>query len=324
MLFKKSEIKKILVVSLSNPGDVILTFPVVDILLENFPDAPLSVVAGEKAKEFFTGNPFIQNVYVFNKKSSSWDKLSWVLHLRRERFDLIVDLRNTAIPFFAGGQYRTSYRMSKKPLMHMKEKHLNRLRTVLDFSHESRTRRAIYITAQDKKFVDDVFKSGIGEGETFVVVSPGAANHIKRWREEGFARVCESLAARHKAKIVFVGDQNDRALARSIAAQMKHPVVDLTAQTTLLQLAEVIHRAKLVIANDSAVMHLASYLNVPTLAIFGPTDEHKYGPWSDRSWVVRKNLFCSPCEKSGCAYHHECMEEIRSEEVLSVLEKNFL
>ena len=319
----KSRIKKILVVSLSNLGDVILTFPVIDILLQDFPGVPLSVVVGPKGKELFQSNPLIERVYVFEKKSSALEKMRWVNNLKKERFDLVVDLRNTAIPLFVNAKFRTTYRDGVDKNLHKLQKHLKRLRSVWHFIEERRNRRAIYITGRDKSCVDALLKEGRLLNRPFVMVAPGAANHIKRWREEGFAAIADELITRH-VNVVFVGDRNDKPVVLSIINRMRNPAFDATGKTTMLQLAELIHRSLLVIANDSAVMHLASYLDKPTIAIFGPTDESKYGPWSSRSRVVRKKLFCTPCEKSGCAYHHECMNELAVADVWEAIRSGFL
>ena len=74
-------------------------------------------------------------------------------------------------------------------------------------------------------------------------------------------------------------------------------------------------RAALVITNDSASLHLASALYIPTVAIFGPTDADKYGPTATQSRTIRRHLFCSPCEQALCRFSHECMRFISAEEV---------
>lgn len=90
---------KILFITLSNIGDVILTFPVFDALHERFPDARISVVLGPKAKALFEGNPFVDQLVVFDKRSTLKEKWRWLRELRRERFDLVVDLRNSMMPY---------------------------------------------------------------------------------------------------------------------------------------------------------------------------------------------------------------------------------
>ncbi|MCX7661790.1 MAG: hypothetical protein N2Z79_03800, partial [Candidatus Omnitrophica bacterium] len=73
----------------------------------------------------------------------------------------------------------------------------------------------------------------------------------------------------------------------------------------------------LLVSNDRAVLHLGSYLNVPIVAIFGPTDDIRYGPWSEKSFVVKKEIFCRPCKKAHCRFGTvECMRLIKPEDVL--------
>ncbi len=319
MPFNKSEIKNILVISLSNLGDVILTFPVIDVLRRDFPHTHLSVVVGPKAEALFQGNPYIDRAFIFDKHSTIREKILWVLNLRRMRFDLVIDLRNTAIPFLISAKYRTSARMSSPTKVHMKIKHLDRLKSVCDFAEEPNKRYAFHISAEDMRTVDQLVKTKIGEKRRFLIVGPGAANHIKRWTEEGFVRLCDEFMANHQVQIVLVGDKTDIPVANAIASKMRLQPLNLCGQTTMPQLGELLRRSSLAIVNDSAIMHLASYLDVPVVAFFGPTDAGKYGPWSKKSLVIRKELFCAPCEKSGCAYHHECMEYIKPEEVFRAI-----
>ncbi len=321
MQLDKSKVHNILLVTLSNLGDIVLTFPVLDALLEQFPQARLSVVVGEKGNELLAGNPLVARVFVYRKRTSLGEKFSWFRELASERFDLIVDLRNTALPFFLFPQWRTSFSEQKIVGEHRREKHWRRLTQVLGDVPTVTHRRALYVTAEDKQAVAQKLKPLILSGEIYAVVAPGAANEFKRWWPEGFAEVIQYLMLEKKMPVVLVGDHNDREVVQRVLG--KYPsdrLLNLAGQTNLRQLAEVLHRSRLLVANDSGIMHLASYLDVPVLALFGPTDEKKYGPWSARSIVVRKQIFCAPCEKSGCAFHHECMMQISASEVIAKLE----
>lgn len=317
----KSEIHNILVITLSNLGDVILTFPVIDILKRDFPEARLSIVAGPKAETLFKENPYIYRTYIFDKAKSGLQKFSWLMELRGQKFDLVVDLRNTAIPFLIQAKYSTPLQIFKPKTMHMKTKHLNRLKSVFNFETESQIRYALFRNEKDIQYIDRVVRNKIGVGKKIFVAAPGAANHIKRWTPEGFGRVCDQLAEFSNTKIVFVGDANDKGIVDDISLLMHSDFLNLCGETTITQLAELLRRSTLALTNDSAVMHLASYLDIPVVAIFGPTDPRKYGPWSSASTAVRKDIFCSPCEKPGCAYQHECMKHLQPEEVFSAVQR---
>ncbi len=318
----KEQIHKILVISLSNIGDIILTFPVVDILKEEFPQARLSIVIGPKGKTLFNQNPNIDKVYIYVKRQRVKTTIAWLIELRKEHFDLVIDLRNTAIPFLIGAHYRTPPFAPKANTMHMKVKHLNRLKTVIDFPSGSFKRYALYIPEEDKSYIDRMFKNIIGT-QKYVVISPGAANHNKHWREEGFAQIADRLVEVFSAKIVFVGDQNDREIAERIKLKMKFESLNLCGRISLTQLAYLVQGCSLIITNDSAPMHMASYLDVPVVAIFGPSDPNKFGPWSSKSFVVKNKIDCPACQSPRGSHEHICMNTITTEDVWHAAQSTF-
>ena len=96
--------------------------------------------------------------------------------------------------------------------------------------------------------------------------------------------------------------------------QRAHSAASLT---TLRQLGALMERAALVITNDSASLHVAGAVGAPVLAIFGPTDARKYGPTGPKARVIRRRLFCAPCEQAQCRFSHECMRFIPADEVVA-------
>ena len=96
---------------------------------------------------------------------------------------------------------------------------------------------------------------------------------------------------------------------------MKSSAENICGRTSFLELVSLMKKADLVITNDSAPLHIADALRRPVLAIFGPTDPRKYGPRYRYSVVASRLLFCAPCEKAQCRFHHECMTELGVDEV---------
>jgi len=142
----KSKIKKILVISLSNIGDCILTFPVVDILFRDFPRSKISIVTGPKAAALVEGNSHFENCFIYDKHQVFVKTLIWLMRLRKEKYDLVIDLRNTAIPILIGARQRNSLWLNKSTYEHMKDKHLMRLRSVYTFSSESEKKYSIEVS----------------------------------------------------------------------------------------------------------------------------------------------------------------------------------
>ncbi|MEA3560219.1 MAG: glycosyltransferase family 9 protein [Candidatus Omnitrophota bacterium] len=314
------DIKKILLITLSNIGDVVLTTPVISVLKREFPGAGLSIMVGPKAKELFESVPGI-NLIAYNKRISLREKAKLALGLRRQRYDLVVDLRNTVFPLLIGARYRTAFlTRNSEAGIHARDKHLYKLK-FLDINTDQAS-FFIWVDKDDQSYIDRfINEQNIASDERLVAISPGSRSDIKRWLKEGFAEVGDKLAEEKGIRVIMTGGKNDRDLVKKIIDMMKNVPVDISGQTNLGQLAGLLKRCALHITNDSAPMHISAALDIPTLAIFGPTDWRKYGPNGDRHFTLWSNLNCSPCEVSQCRYNHECMKSITSGKVYETARK---
>lgn len=278
----KSKISKILVISLSNIGDVVLTLPVIDILRRDFPRGAVSVVVGPKAVSLLEDNPEFAEVIVLDKHQSRAALWAWIRELRRRKFDMVIDLRNSMIPFMLMARHMTPPEMRRVKGRHMRHKHLARLRTVYRFSDENAPRRCLTVGEDDARVVDGL----LTDPGAFVVMAPGSADQAKRWSPAGFAAVAKHVKKEYDLGIVFLGDRQDQEITARICAALDVPVTDLCGRTTLSQSAEIVRRSVLAVVNDSAVMHMAGYHDIPTVGLFGYTDPAKYGPWSAQRVIV--------------------------------------
>jgi heptosyltransferase-2 len=312
-------ISKILFISLSNIGDAILTLPAMDELLQEYPQADITVICGERPRELFEGHPRIKKVIVYNKRAGLKSDIRLFASLLKERFDLVVDLRNT---FF--GVALPSRRPSVAPVLrfrkpeHMRDKHLLKVKSQKSKVKSNVFPEALCISRADEEYVERFLKeNSIAKDDRLVAIAPGARSHIKRWPKERFAQLSGLLASELGLKVVLVGDKSDTEISAYIAGTCGSPVLDLTGKTSLKQLAALLKRSRLLVTNDSAILHLASYLNIPVAALFGPTNERKYGPWSQRSVAVHKFIRCRPCEKASCGPGNlKCLDIIQVGDVL--------
>jgi heptosyltransferase-2 len=347
-------INKILFITLSNIGDVILTLPTLDCLRENFPEARITVMAGPRPAEIFRDNPDINRLIVYDKQAKLKGKLRLFRELKKENFDAVVDLRNSFFGAFLSAKYRNSpFLVIPKNIKHMKDRHLYKLPTSrrgraaqaayppiryggvgntdasdtagrltpgsqLPTRFISRQRNFLYLRPEDEEYISNILKeNNITLEDKIIVIAPGARSHIKRWAKESYVELISWLVKELKAKIILVGDKDDVSINKYIAEQSGHRALDLSGKTSIAQLGYLLKKAGLLITNDSAVLHLGSYLDIPTVAVFGPTNEEKYGPWSKIYSIAKKDIFCRPCEKAQCRFGTlKCMEIIKTEDVL--------
>jgi heptosyltransferase-2 len=162
-----------------------------------------------------------------------------------------------------------------------------------------------------------------------VVIHPGSGGYslARRWDAHKWARLADDLVGHYGAHVVLVGTAADGV--RAVLESMTAPAWDLAGQTSLPQLAGVIHRCQLFLGADSGIMHLAVASGVPVVALFGPSNHRAWGPWTpqDQAYVVRLAPACSPCsyvghsvgQREGC-WHRSCMADLQPAKVLEAID----
>ena len=300
---------KILIIELSNIGDAILTLPALQRLWKAYPDSEFHLLASPRTRELFSGDPRIHRVWLWDKKVSVLSQGLLIARLARQRFGLVVDFRHSLIPLFLGGRRAPLIRKVPPNGMHRAEQH----RWVVEALEIPPVDgpSPIWFGPEEERAVESWIKPSTRR----VVMAPGSRSHLKRWPAARFAQVADRLVREMDSQIFLVGDEEDRPVVKAVLDAMGQTAVDLSGRTTIHQLAALLRRTELVITNDSACLHAAEAMQIPSVAIFGPTDEKKYGPRLPRSAVVRRHLVCAPCERALCPYGHECMQGLEANEV---------
>ena len=129
-----------------------------------------------------------------------------------------------------------------------------------------------------------------------------------------------SLRDGHGAKFVYTGAKDDSHLYEEIERHGAFNGLNLCGVTTVRENIAVYRSCDLFFGVDSGPMHMAAAAGVPVVALFGPTDERKWGPWGPGHVVVSKYLACHPCKPHKCG-DHQCMEQISTAEALEAVEK---
>ena len=306
---------KILFITLSNIGDCILTLPVLDRLREKYPQAKITCLVPTRPKEIFVNNPAVEKIVIFDKHINFSGKVKLFFSLSKENFDLVVDLRNSFLGAVLFAKKRnSSFRIIPREIKHSKDRHLFWAELGDDLINKN-LQQSLTIYPQDSKYIEDILsKHNLIDSNKLIVVAPGSRSQLKCWDKQNFSQLCNQLI-NEGWEIVLVGDKNDQSIC-SYVEHKSFRTLNLCAKTSISQLAALLKKVRLLITNDSAVMHLASYLNVPIAAIFGPTNEAKYGPWSQECVVIKKNISCRPCQKAQCPFGTlACLSSIKPNDV---------
>lgn len=318
----------ILVVTLSNFGDVILTTPVIMALARKYPGARLTVVVGPRAQAVLQRSPAIHKIVIYDKKAALLEKLKFILELRKARYDLVIDLRNTAIPFLVSCKKRTPL-FRKFTQVNMRDRHLEMLAMTAERAagpslagakNGSLANPFCFFNEVDDAFALKTLEiDKVLELRDWIVVAPGAASERKRWPAEYFTKVIRHLHEKTGKKVLLVGVLSERPVAESIAEALPGITSVFCGDLMLPETAALISRASLLIANDSAAMHLGFELGTPTVGIFGPTDHEKYGHEGPRFRVARGDSAQCFCESHKLhPAKRSCFHGLKPEKVIEL------
>ena len=181
----------------------------------------------------------------------------------------------------------------------------------------------LFLGEEDRAFVELFLEENDVQLEKPIIgINPNADWPSKRWIKERFAVVADKLIREYNAQVVFVGSKGEMPLVKEISFLLKSKAFSAAGKTNLRQLAALIERFNLFITNDTGPMHIAAAVKTPVIALFGPVTPLSHRPYGAENitFVIWKNVECSPCGKIYCE-NHRCMRLISVEEVYAEAEK---
>jgi heptosyltransferase II len=357
---KPGTIHRLLVRGTNWVGDAVMSLPALKLLRQVFPSTHISLLVLPWVSGIYEGQKFVDEVLLYDRSGrhhGMMGRIRLIRELRREPFDAAVLLQNAfeaalltrlaGIPF-RGGYDRDGrgWLLSHPVPIDPRVAGLHQAYYYLDLVERlvGGPRQSLQIQGQHENFMTnrgtwpDISISvhsgrqriareklkglGLGLQKKLVGVNPGAFyGSAKRWLSERYAALLDRLMRDLPVETAIFGAPNELAIAQTIQSQMQSPAVILTGKTDLAELIAMISLCDLFITNDSGPMHLAAALGIPTLAIFGPTDEIATGPLSPTAVVMKKRVECSPCLLRECPIDHRCMTRMTVDEVFEQAER---
>jgi len=336
------QVNRILVRGVNWVGDTVLTYPTVENLKTLFPRSHVAILVANELVDLWKTFPSVDEIIPFQKKRgfrSIWEDLNLCQVLRERNFDLAVILPRSFRSAFqvslAGIPIRLGYRdegrffflthgvFRAEEVLHVHRIHyyqklLSPLGTI-----DSHPLPRIFLREEDRKWAEDMLGNlGLLDGRPLIGMNPGATYGLaKCWYPDRFGELGRRLVRKWKSSILLFGKEGERGISQEILRHFQGGGVDLTGKTSLLQLAALLERCRILVTNDTGTMHVAAAVGTPVVALFGSTDPATTGPWGDRHTVVKKDVPCSPCLKRVCPSDHQCMDLITVDEVEDIVDK---
>ena len=272
---------RLLVVTLSNIGDLVMTTPVFEALNQAFPGRAIDCLGDARSCELLAPAPYIGDIFIRDKRAGLFKQLTLLGRLRRRRYRLIADLRTPLIPYLLRAGRRLIKSRTDIPGIHAVEEHFNVLRGLVPIDAAIPTCR-IYLDAHAQARAGELLSAL--PGTRWLAVAPGANWPGKKWPDTHYQALLRTAAPLFDAALI-VGSRDDAADARRLT-DVGLPILNTVGQTDLALAAALLARAQAFVGNDSGLGHIAAAVGVPSLTLFGPGRPARYRPWGDKAQVL--------------------------------------
>lgn len=346
-----SSVHRVLLIKLRHHGDVLLASPVVATLKQHAPHIDIDALVYSDTAPMLVGHPGLSQIHTIDRAwkqqgllAQAYAEWGLLTRLRRRHYNGIIHLTEhkrgawltrilnpqwAVAPDGRFGRFFARSFSHRYPVVcgnrrHTVEIHLDALRR-LGISPSVATRRLVLVPGEEASITatEKLAACGIVPDMPFFVLHPVSRWFFKTWPIELVAALVDSLTARGDTVILTAAPTaQEQEMVAAIQAKLVRPVINLSGQLTLKELAVIIDRARLFIGVDSAPMHIAAAMGTPTIALFGPSGNIEWGPWQVPCRVLVSNHPCRPCGRDGCGGSKvsECLTAITPSTVLSSID----
>jgi len=303
-------IKNILVVRNDRFGEFLLNIPALRALKETFSDAMLIMVIDPYTRELAESIPFIDEIIEWGRQGHSLsEKLQLINLLRKKSIDMAI-MFNPAKDFnimtrFAGIPIRVGYDRKWgfllthkiKDRKHLGEKHEIEYNLELASLVDAKTKDLTLSISIEDSIIDDLLKdAGIENNDNLVALHPWTSDPIKQWPLQNFSELAKRLIREQDMRVIIIGGKDELTKSIEFSRNIDSNLINLTARTTLTQLAALLEKCKLLISGDSGPVHLACAVGTKVLAIFRNDipgkSARRWGPWGKGHIIIEKDKLC--------------------------------
>ncbi len=324
---------KILIIRLSSIGDVVLTSPVIRCLKNQVENAEIHFATKHKFASILTSNPHIYKVHVLNENIADLIK-----ELKKEKFDYVVDLHQN----FRSNRIKRSlnctsfsvdklnwqklllikFKINRLPNKHIVDRYLE----TVDSLGVKKDEKGLdyYIPGKDIFSINDLpapFRNG------YVAFVIAGTYYTKKLPVEKVSEICQGI----DYPVILLGGKKEFDDGEKILSQSKGNVLNYAGKISLNQSASLVKDAKVVLTNDTGLMHIAAAFQKKILSFWGNTVPDfgmvPYKPDSVSKHLEVENLKCRPCSKLGYQQcpkkHFRCMNDLKAEDAIEWVNTNF-
>jgi lipopolysaccharide heptosyltransferase II len=344
--FRRGSTQRIVVFKLDHLGDLVTATPALDFLRRQYPSAEITLVVGPWTAPLLEGHEAVDHVIVYaSSRFARGMRASLGRNLRfllpHTRYDLVIGLRDdwSTLEFaLSAGTIRRvdrgTVRLRRKfraianrlmrrpapPPMHEVEANLS---IVGADPWAEPACPHIKIAPEALAWADREIVRLPENSNGYVVFHPGAYSPLRRWPIERFVEVARWVRETRGVGVVITGSADETEGTEAIASKAGPGVLSLAGKTSISRVIAVISRARAMLSVDTGMMHVATAVDTPVVALVGPEDPTRFGPYGPDHTTLYHDFPCSPCDQIHCERKTpECMESITVEEVTAALARS--
>jgi lipopolysaccharide heptosyltransferase II len=327
-------------------GDVLLTTPLVAAIRAAYPEAKLTYAVGTWARPMVATSQHIDATLTLPDRWTLGSLLATARMLRQQQFEIVfVPDRSPVLTLLAwlagipvrvgldsaGRGFAHTHRAPISSIVMHEAEQYNLLASAADLPSPPRRlfffpnveveQSAAAIVAEHRSSSGPLVVLHAGGGQ-----NPGMTLPRKRWLPERWAVVADELIRQQAAQVLLVGGPGDQAAVAAVRQAMRESAIELVRRWEWGELAALIRQSNLFLGHDTGMMHLATAVGTPTLAVFGPSDPQIYGPYGEHAVYVWRPTYESPCFYEGvavpdCPCAMQCMRNVAAANVLQAAQK---
>ena len=338
----------ILLIQLGDIGDVVLTLPAIGVLGRAFPKRSLVVCVREHARELMEDCPFVHHVLSINKQKRKIPaKLAhqrrFLRDLRKHRCTLAIELRTgtrgAVIALLSGARTRIArfandgtlwrnrvfthlVRPTRENIQYAAQHNLN---IMAPFGLvETDPRPNISVPRRRRKKAEAIFdKAQIPRDPPLVAIHPFSLWKYKEWGLFEMSALLDRVQTEYHCNLLVTGAPNERTRAKDLIGICNRKPYNLAGKTSIGELPAVFEACSLFIGVDTAALHIAAAVGIPTVGLFGPSSWTNWAPRGRDHLVVKKGLPCQPCSQKGCdgSENSRCLGELTAQETHTMMKR---
>lgn len=348
---RKPRQNRLLLIRPDHLGDLLLTTPALHWLRQTNPDLQIHMLVGPWSADVLMENPDVDQVITFpfpgftkSEKTSVQAPYVQLLNaarmIRHIGYTGAVILRSdhwwgALLAKLAGISRRIGYDLPETrqflnkriPLLNehaaLQNARLLANATRQEMPEATDLMLRLPVSEEERVWVTSYLtERGIDQNKPLIIIHPGSGAASKLWNEDSWAWIGSTLAEQLEGTLLFTGGDAEAPLIQRIQALTNTTSYSLAGDTNVRTLAALYERSAIVLGPDSGPLHVATAVNVPSVALFGPADSIEFGPWGDgsRHAVVTSNIGCRPCRildwRGDAPENHPCVHEIAPSAVL--------